>query len=174
MTFFFSGRDTKVTPSPPGINGTARDGANYYEVKSKDKDIEGCYKKTNFHNLNPKTPDLQYPIYQQTGGHFYLKIDVAEVSEKKGAPWLFSSEEGVKYMKPWVYGTNPPIGPMNWKGKTSQARWEVITINKVSFVNNCKEPEPSSDTDTSVNYEEYDPVSDNLDEIGNKNIWKLL
>ena len=90
---FFS--DTTFTF--PAKDGEAFDGAKYYEVKVKvkydiDTKIDGCYKKINFHNTNKFTTTAhKYPIYKQTGGHFYLKIDVNE----QFAPWLFTDQEGI-------------------------------------------------------------------------------
>ena len=79
----------------PAKDGVAFDdaGAKYYEVKSNDRKIEGCYEKINFHNENNKKTGHKYPIYKQTGGHkdfYYLKIAVNEVF----APWLFTDKKG--------------------------------------------------------------------------------
>ena len=82
--FFFSGTVTKVAPGVRGEQGEAIFGPKYYEVKSNDEKINGCYKKINYHSLHPNSSS-QYPIYQQAGGPFYLKIHV----DREGAPWLF-------------------------------------------------------------------------------------
>ena len=92
---FLSGKDTKVKTAV--VPGEARDGVKYYQVESNDDQINGCYKKINFHNLHTKHQGRKYPIYKQTGGHkettFYLRIDV----DKEFAPWMFSTENSIKY-----------------------------------------------------------------------------
>ena len=88
-----SGLNISFTGCKIGIKGAAKDGAKYYEVQSKDDEITGCYEKINFHSVHDDRPGRKYPIYNQTGGPFYLKINAAE----KGAPWFFLTENRFKY-----------------------------------------------------------------------------
>ena len=95
LIIFFSGVDCGGF-KPPGNYGTAKDGAEYYDVKTMPKDtkIDGCYQKIDFHSKHPDAKGHRYPIYKQTGGTFYLKIN----EEKSGAPWLFADEtKNIKY-----------------------------------------------------------------------------
>ena len=90
LNSFFSGMETEFTF--PAEAGAAKDGLEYYEVESEDTEIEGCYKKINFHSVHPKASGHKYPIYKQTGGqkNVYLRIDVT----RDYAPWLFTDKEG--------------------------------------------------------------------------------
>ena len=90
LNIFYSGKDTA-----PGRYGVTKDGAKYYEVKLKGARIEGCYEKINFHSLHSQAKGYKYPIFKQTGGSFYLRIN----ENKERAPWIFADEqENIKYM----------------------------------------------------------------------------
>ena len=77
--------------TPLGRQGAAEDGENYYEVKtnSKDTDLDGCYEKINFHSVHPHTWGTKYPIYKQTSGLFYLKINEDPTFS---AQWIFTNK----------------------------------------------------------------------------------
>ena len=71
------------------IQGEAEDGFKYYEVESEDEKITGCYEKIDRHLLSS---DIKYPIYKQTDGPFYLRINAVE-----RASWVFLNQKGIKY-----------------------------------------------------------------------------
>ena len=77
----------------PGIQGASAYGESYYEVKtnSQNTEIAGCYEKINSHSVHPKISHIvKYPIYKQTSGPFYLKINEDPTFS---APWTFQDEE---------------------------------------------------------------------------------
>ena len=91
---FFSGTGTKETVDGKGY------GSEFYEVKSENTNIEGCYKQTDFHSVVKRAPGLRYSIYKKTdgggqnGSSFILRVNIL----KDGAPWMFTDEEGnIKY-----------------------------------------------------------------------------
>ena len=85
---FFPGTETKQRVNGRGV------GAEFYDVKSKNKNIEGCYKKTDFHNVIKEAGGYKYSIYKQSGGPFILTINIY----KDKGPWIFADGEGhIKY-----------------------------------------------------------------------------
>ena len=78
----------------PRLQGPTENGENYYEVKTKSRDtkIEGCYEKIAFHSVHSQAVGHKYPIYKQTGGQIYLRID--EEKDKR-APWVFADEQNI-------------------------------------------------------------------------------
>ena len=93
LIIYFSGTDTRMI-APRIKGGPAKDGENYYEVttSSRDNKIEGCYAKIAFHSVHSQAAGHKYPMYKQTGGQIYLRID--EEKDKK-APWVFADEQEI-------------------------------------------------------------------------------
>ena len=89
---FLLGTDTRMVAT--GKEGAAVDGENYYEVttNSQDAKIEGCYRKIDSHNVHSQAAGHKYPMYKQTGGPIFLRID--EDKDRK-APWIFADEQNI-------------------------------------------------------------------------------